>query len=76
VDICFFDLKNVKRKSLCSFVNFDMHVIFAWLNEIVKKQRVFGKMLIVCLNVQRQKNFYYIRLESGSYLFSDRPITF
>jgi hypothetical protein len=76
VDICFFDLKNVKRKSLCSFVNFDMNVIFAWLNEIVKKQRVFGKMLIVCLNVQRQKNFYYIRLESGSYLFSDRPITF
>jgi hypothetical protein len=76
VDICFFDLKNVKRKSLCSFVNFDMNVIFAWLNEIVKKQRVFGKMLIVCLNVQRQKNFYYIRLELGSYLFSDRPITF
>jgi hypothetical protein len=76
VDICFFDLKNVKRKSLCSFVNFDMNVIFAWLNEIVKKQRVFGKMLIVCLNVQRQKNFYYIRLKSGSYLFSDRWITF
>jgi hypothetical protein len=33
---------------------------FDWLNEIVRKRRVFGKMFIVCINAQPQKHFYCI----------------
>jgi hypothetical protein len=46
-----------------------INVIFAWLNKIVKKRRVFGKMLIVCINAQRQRHFYYNRLKSGTCFF-------
>jgi hypothetical protein len=32
-------------------------------------------MFIVCINAQREKDFYYIRHKSGSYLFSHRSKT-